>query len=85
VEGEGGGGGEGGVERGLKEVLGREMDEDRVRVVGWLEAEPAAVLTTGRVVCSVHHGGANSYYEAVVCVGPLPLTFAPEFLADIVV
>ncbi|KAK4450019.1 family 1 glycosyltransferase [Podospora aff. communis PSN243] len=73
VEGE-----RGAVEGAVREVLGREMDGDRVRVVGWLEAEPPAVLATGRVVCSVHHGGANSYYEAVV--NGVPQVVLPPWL-----
>ena len=48
----------------LVEVLGKETDSDRVRVVDWLKAEPAAILQTGHVVCMINHGGANSYYDA---------------------
>lgn len=47
-------------------VIGKEMDEDRVRVVGWLDAEPASILMTGNVVVAVTHGGASSYYEPIV-------------------
>jgi 2-acylglycerol O-acyltransferase 1 len=41
------------------------IDEDRVRVTSWLNAEPLALLETGHIVCSIHHGGANSWFEAV--------------------
>ncbi|RAH51499.1 Diacylglycerol acyltransferase family [Aspergillus brunneoviolaceus CBS 621.78] len=47
------------------EPLKREMEEDSVRVRAWFEVEPMAMLETGGVVCSVHHGGANSWYEAI--------------------
>ncbi|KAK0620512.1 hypothetical protein B0T14DRAFT_546357 [Immersiella caudata] len=48
------------------DVLGeRMMLSGRVKVVEWFEAEPTAVLEGGRVVCAVHHGGANSFLETV--------------------
>ncbi|GME30646.1 Sfi1 spindle body [Neofusicoccum parvum] len=43
---------------------------DRLRVVGWLEADPVAVLRTGRVVAFVNHGGSNSYHEALAAGVP---------------
>ena len=46
-------------------ISGKEMDEDRVRIVDWLSSEPNSILSTGDVVCVVSHGGANSFYEAV--------------------
>lgn len=46
------------------DVVGSEWEEN-VRVTDWLEAEPMAILESGNVVCSVNHGGANSYFEAV--------------------
>ncbi|KAK3899392.1 hypothetical protein C8A05DRAFT_36984 [Staphylotrichum tortipilum] len=65
--------GEGSV---VERVLGGELREGTVRVVEWLEAEPAAVLAVGTVVCAVHHGGANSFLESVAAGVPqviLPL------------
>lgn len=47
-------------------ILKDEIDADRIRVVKWVTAEPMSVLRSGHIVCSVHHGGANSYYEAVM-------------------
>ena len=38
---------------------------DRVRVVEWLESEPVDLMRTGKVVALVHHGGSNSYHEAL--------------------
>ncbi|KAM5344865.1 hypothetical protein ACJ41O_010727 [Fusarium nematophilum] len=49
----------------MHEILGREMDEARVRIVEWLTSEPNSILGTGEVICSVTHGGANSFYEAI--------------------
>ncbi|THU81034.1 UDP-Glycosyltransferase/glycogen phosphorylase [Dendrothele bispora CBS 962.96] len=49
----------------LRDLVGKEMDEGQVKVVSWLEVEPYAVLEHENTVCSVHHGGANSYFEAV--------------------
>jgi len=40
------------------------LDAKRLRITPWLTADPATILLEGHVVCSVHHGGANSYYEA---------------------
>ncbi|KAL4973649.1 hypothetical protein BDW66DRAFT_161896 [Aspergillus desertorum] len=45
--------------------LQREMEADQVRIRSWFEVEPLAMLETGQIVCSVHHGGANSWYEAI--------------------
>lgn len=52
------------------EPLKKEMQEGRVRIAPWFEVEPMAMLETGRIVCSVHHGGANSWYEAIQYVCP---------------
>lgn len=46
-------------------ILGKDIDKGYVRIVDWIEAEPTAVLGCGRVVCAVHHGGANSFLETV--------------------
>ncbi|KAL8371572.1 hypothetical protein RB595_001390 [Gaeumannomyces hyphopodioides] len=49
----------------MHNVLGRYMDAGRVKIVEWVEPEPIAVLREPNVVLSVHHGGANSFLEAV--------------------
>ncbi|KAI0187301.1 hypothetical protein EV127DRAFT_344776 [Xylaria flabelliformis] len=54
---------EGGQEN-LKTILGKELEAGRVRIENWLKADPVAILRSGHIVCSVHHGGANSYFEA---------------------
>lgn len=48
----------------LNSILGRDIQDGRVRIENWLKADPVAILRSGHVVCSVHHGGANSYFEA---------------------
>ncbi|KAL3470325.1 hypothetical protein BJX99DRAFT_264317 [Aspergillus californicus] len=45
--------------------LQTELDSGQVRIRSWFEVEPLAMLETGQIVCSVHHGGANSWYEAI--------------------
>jgi 2-acylglycerol O-acyltransferase 1 len=45
--------------------LEHEIRSDNVRVCPWLVVEPLAMLETGQIACSVHHGGANSWYEAI--------------------
>ncbi|PYI09645.1 diacylglycerol o-acyltransferase [Aspergillus sclerotiicarbonarius CBS 121057] len=47
------------------ELLSVEIEADRVRVQSWFEVEPLAMLQTGQIICTVHHGGANSWYEAI--------------------
>ncbi|KAM0430037.1 hypothetical protein ACHAPT_006043 [Fusarium lateritium] len=54
----------------MRGILGLEIEQDQVRIVDWVVAEPIAILQTGHVVCSVHHGGANSFNEAVVTATP---------------
>ncbi|KAK3329843.1 glycosyltransferase family 1 protein [Apodospora peruviana] len=39
--------------------------QDAVRIVEWVAPEPSAVLAHRNVICAVHHGGANSFLEAV--------------------
>ncbi|KAH0156705.1 glycosyltransferase family 1 protein, partial [Aureobasidium melanogenum] len=51
-------------------VIAREIQENRVRIEPWLPAQPIAILTAGNVVCMVHHGGSNSYHEAILAGVP---------------
>ncbi|KAL7940478.1 hypothetical protein V8C42DRAFT_337455 [Trichoderma barbatum] len=48
----------------LEAILGKELKNGRVKIENWLKADPVAILRSGHVVCAVHHGGANSYFEA---------------------
>ncbi|SPQ23085.1 03f8b00b-9304-4255-8b5f-6a0b5eeade64 [Thermothielavioides terrestris] len=46
-------------------VLAQALDADQVRIVDWVKPQPSAVLLSGTVVCSVNHGGANSFHDAL--------------------
>ncbi|KAJ5238399.1 hypothetical protein N7468_003018 [Penicillium chermesinum] len=48
-----------------KAVLQEYIDQGRVQIYKWLSANPVSLLETGHIVASVHHGGANSYNEAL--------------------
>lgn len=47
-------------------ILGPELESGLVRIEKWLSPEPLSILQSGHVVCSVHHGGANSFNEALM-------------------
>ncbi len=49
----------------IHSILGPEMDAGRVRITAWVAPEPLAVLRSGKVVCSVHHGAAGSYNDSI--------------------
>ncbi|KAI9744296.1 MAG: hypothetical protein M1818_002448 [Claussenomyces sp. TS43310] len=54
-----------GIQKESLAAISAEVSCDRVRIVEWMSVSPLAVLQTGRIVCSVHHGGANSFHEAL--------------------
>lgn len=54
-----------GTESNVRKALGAEFDEDQVRITEWIDPEPISILQSGHVVCSVNHGGANSFFEAL--------------------
>ncbi|ETS84356.1 hypothetical protein PFICI_02381 [Pestalotiopsis fici W106-1] len=56
------------VKSSLYDILNKEMLEDRVRIEEWIKVEPGAILETGQVICSINHGGASSWNEAI-CAG----------------
>lgn len=45
-------------------VLGASITAGSVRVTPWIQSDIMSVLETGQIVAYVHHGGANSYFEA---------------------
>ncbi|KAF5649341.1 UDP-glycosyltransferase 84B2 [Fusarium sp. NRRL 52700] len=53
------------------------IKQDRVRITDWLVAEPKSILESRSIVCSVSHGGANSFYEAL-CSG-IPQALLPAW------
>jgi len=44
--------------------VSKEIKDVRLRVEEWLGIDPAAMMETGNNVASVHHGGANCFFEA---------------------
>jgi hypothetical protein len=48
----------------IEAILGREIRSNRIKVQSWLNCEPLSILQSGFIVAAVHHGGANSWFEA---------------------
>lgn len=46
-------------------LLAAEIASGQVRIVNWLKADPVSILESSHIVCSVHHGGSNTYHEAI--------------------
>jgi hypothetical protein len=42
-----------------------EIQTGRVKITEWMSVDPLAVLQSGHIICSVHHGGSNSFHEAL--------------------
>lgn len=62
----------------IENILSGAINTGRVRITSWLKAEPGKLVSSGSIICSVHHGGANSYFEAVAAGVPqiiLPFWF----------
>ncbi|RCI11516.1 hypothetical protein L249_7712 [Ophiocordyceps polyrhachis-furcata BCC 54312] len=53
-----------------RSLLNSQAKDGRVKIVDWIQAEPLSVLKSGHVVCSVNHGGASSFNEAIVAGVP---------------
>ncbi|KAI9746285.1 MAG: hypothetical protein M1835_002450 [Candelina submexicana] len=49
----------------ISEILGEATKSGRIRIESWLKPDSPAILQSGHVVCWVHHGGSNSYHEAI--------------------
>jgi hypothetical protein len=47
------------------DFLGPLKHNPRLRLEKWISIDPAAMMETGNIVASVHHGGANCYHEAI--------------------
>jgi len=54
-----------GLNKGSLGSISAEIVDGRVRIVEWLSVDPLAILQTGLIACSVHHGGSNSFHEAL--------------------
>lgn len=45
--------------------LSSAIGDGRLRIESWLPVEPICILQSGYVECIVHHGGSNTYHEAI--------------------
>ena len=45
-------------------MLANPKDQERFKIVDWIQVDLPVVLNHPNVIVSVHHEGANSYYEA---------------------
>ncbi|KAJ5154257.1 uncharacterized protein N7500_009696, partial [Penicillium coprophilum] len=61
----------------VKNVLGPLVNADRVRVFPWIKPEIISVLEGSNIVAYVHHGGANSFFEA--CKAGVPQVILPQW------
>jgi hypothetical protein len=50
----------------IEEALQHPKDKERFKIVDWIEADPASIMKHPNVIAYIHHGGANSYYEAAL-------------------
>lgn len=50
---------------GFAAPLREHLASGRLRMSGWLVADPPSILESGHVVALVHHGGSNCYHEAI--------------------
>ncbi|KAF5314296.1 hypothetical protein D9619_011867 [Psilocybe cf. subviscida] len=48
----------------------RNFAQDTVRAASWLDAPITSILSHPNLVCFIHHGGANSYFESAYCGVP---------------
>jgi hypothetical protein len=49
----------------VTDTLQAYIKQDRARITDWLVAEPKSVVESQNIVCSINHGGANSFHEAL--------------------
>ncbi|EPE25405.1 UDP-Glycosyltransferase/glycogen phosphorylase [Glarea lozoyensis ATCC 20868] len=47
------------------DAVSTEIQASRVNITEWMSVDPLAVLQSGHIICSVHHGGSNSFHEAL--------------------
>jgi hypothetical protein len=48
----------------FQELIAPKVAADRVRITSWLVPDTVSILSCGNIACFVHHGGANSFFEA---------------------
>lgn len=49
----------------IYDLLAQDFKLDIIRIYEWIKPDPISILQSGHIACSIHHGGANSYFEAV--------------------
>ena len=42
------------------------IDNGRLRIESWLDADPLSIMKSGDVVASVHHAAAGAYFETIL-------------------
>jgi len=50
----------------IEEALKHQRDREKFKIVDWLVADPFSIMRHPNVIAYIHHGGANSYYEAAL-------------------
>lgn len=48
----------------VKPILEPLVRSDKVKIVSWIQPEIITVLESGHIAAYIHHGGANSFFEA---------------------
>ncbi|CAG7921777.1 unnamed protein product [Penicillium olsonii] len=61
----------------VRNHLGSLVYAKKVKVVTWIKPEIISILESGHVVAYVHHGGANSFFEA--CKAGIPQVVLPQW------
>ncbi|OQE18833.1 hypothetical protein PENFLA_c020G05271 [Penicillium flavigenum] len=61
----------------VKNILEPLVNSDKVRTFPWIKPEIISVLEGGNIVAYVHHGGANSFFEA--CKAGVPQVILPQW------
>jgi hypothetical protein len=67
------------------QIIAKELADGRVRIEEWLPAQPIAILQSGNVICMVHHGGSNSYHEAIRYVRSCPVEEVRSLMVEVLV
>ncbi|KAI5865313.1 hypothetical protein GGS23DRAFT_421379 [Durotheca rogersii] len=62
----------------FKKPLQPFIDNNRVKIVTWVSVDPTALLESGHIVTSVHHGGSGCYHEALSA--GVPHVILPQWL-----
>ncbi|CAG7951090.1 unnamed protein product [Penicillium nalgiovense] len=61
----------------VKNILWPLVNSDKVRTFPWIKPEIISILEGGNIVAYVHHGGANSFFEA--CKAGVPQVILPKW------